>query len=158
VTEYTGWGYSPKPRFFRKGAIFFTGIVHDYMHLTAGAKVVRLELSLAFCIIHFNYRDSSHFIEKLNRYTSIEALHLMDKGEVFSCFRLVIDSLREFYRRFLPDRGYREGVRGFSLALMMAFYRALTWIKVWELHTFKEDPVAERYVRMREKIVKEWRK
>ncbi len=108
--------------------------------------------------IHFNYRDSTHFMEKLNRYTSVEAQHLTDRGEMFSYRHLVIDSLREFYRRYLPGRGYREGVRGLALALMMAFYRALTWIKVWELHTFKDDPVTERYKRMRDEILKEWRK
>src|SRR6266567_757107 len=138
-----------------KGAIYFTGIVHDYMHRTPGAQTVRLESSPTFCIIHFNYRDSTHFMEKLNRYTSVEAQHLTDRGEMFSYRHLVIDSLREFYRRYLPGRGYREGVRGLALALMMAFYRALTWIKVWELHTFKDDPVTERYKRMRDEILKE---
>lgn len=155
--EYSGWGYTPLPRFFRKGAITFTGTIHDYMHRSTNAPVLRLELCSPFCIIHFNYRDSGHFVEKLNRYTGIEAQNLMDRGEVFSYSRLFIGSLREFYRRYLPGRGYREGVRGFSLALMMAFYRALTWIKLWELHEFRDDPVTDRYRRMRDGILGEWR-
>lgn len=156
--EFSGWGYTPLPRFFRKEAIIFTGIVHDYMHRQEGAKSVRLNSCLPFCIIHFNYRDSAHFVDKLNRYTNIEAQHLLDRSEKFSYGKLLIISIREFYRRYLPGRGYREGTRGFSLALMMAFYRALTWIKLWELREFKNDPVNDRYRRLREEILNEWRK
>lgn len=156
--EYSGWGYTPLPRFFRKEAIIFTGIIHDYMHKRVGAKCVRLDACPPFCINHFNYRDSVHFVDKLNRYTSIEAQHLLDCRERFSYSKLLMNSFREFYRRYLPGRGFREGVRGFSLALMMAFYRALTWIKLWELYEFKNDPVNERYRRLREEILKEWRK
>jgi glycosyltransferase involved in cell wall biosynthesis len=156
--EYTGWGYTPLPRFFRKGAVYFTGVVHDYMHRAAGAATVRLASTPALCINHFNYRDATHFVEKLNRYTSIEAQGHLDRGGRFSYTRLVLGSLREFYRRYLPGQGYREGVRGFSLALMMAFYRALTMIKVWELQQYRDDPVTERYRRLREGILREWRK
>lgn len=154
--EYTGWGFTPLPRFFRKGAVCFTGVVHAYMCPTEGAKVIRLDQIPEYCIIHFNYRDSTQFIEKLNRYTSIEAEHLVSSDKVFSCRRLIFDSLREFYRRYLPGCGYREGVRGFSLAVLMAFYRALTWIKVWETYTYRDDPVAERYNRLRDRILREW--
>ena len=157
-TEYTGWGYTPLPRFFRKGAVYFTGNVHDFMHREAGTEAIRLESRAAFCIVHFNYRDAAHFVEKLNRYTSIEAQGLMDRGVNFSCGRMLLASLREFYRRYLPGQGFREGVRGFALAVMMAFYRALTWIKLWELHRYRDDPVTERYQRLRDGILKEWRK
>lgn len=156
--EYTGWGYTPLPRFFRKYAIRFTETVHDYMHTIAGSKVLRLESRPEFCIAHFNYRDSSHFVDKLNRYTSIEAQHLLELGHKFSYRHLLVASLREFYRRYLPGLGYREGVRGFALALMMAFYRAVTWIKLWELREFADDPVVKRYRRIRDDIIKGWRK
>jgi glycosyltransferase involved in cell wall biosynthesis len=156
--EYSGWGYTPLPRFFRKGAVMFTGTIHDYMHCSDSARVVRLDSIQENCIIHFNYRNATHFVDKLNRYTSIEAMKLFDQGERFYYHKLILLTLREFYRRYISGQGYREGVRGFALALMMAFYRALTWIKVWELHTFKHDPVTDRYKRVRDEILKEWRK
>lgn len=154
--EYTGWGYTPLPRFFRRGAVYFTGIIHDYMHCFDGASLMRLDSHRENCIIHFNYRDATHFVEKLNRYTSIEALNFFERGFHFSYYKLILESLREFYRRYFPGLGYREGVRGFSLSLMMAFYRALTYIKLWETAQFQNEPVSVRYDRIREHLLKEW--
>ena len=77
--EFTGWGFTPLPRFFRKEFVLFSGVVHDYMHLVDGARVIRLDSRQENYIEHFAYRDSSHFVEKLNRYTAIEAMHLYDK-------------------------------------------------------------------------------
>lgn len=154
--NFSGWGYTPLPRFFRKGAVFFTGIIHDYMHCSESASVVRLASSPENCIIHFNYRDATHFVEKLNRYTSTEALNLFEKGVRFSCSKLILDSVREFYRRYIPGQGYREGVRGFALCLMMAFYRMLSLIKLWELNEFRQESVAACYEKLRLKILEDW--
>jgi glycosyltransferase involved in cell wall biosynthesis len=154
--EYTGWGFTPLPRFFRKEFILFTGIVHDYMHLVEGARVTRLADSKENCIEHFAYRDSSHFVEKLNRYTTIEAMHLYDGKLPFSIPRLLLAAFREFVRRYFFGKGYREGMRGFSLSLMMAFYRALTFIKLWENYRYENETQDQIYKKMRKDIIDSW--
>ncbi len=154
--EYTGWGYTPLPRFFRRDAICFSGIIHDYMHCADGTSIFRLASIQKNCITHFNYRDAAHFVEKLNRYTSTEALNLFKHGFHFSYHRLMLESLREFYRRYIAGRGYREGVRGFSLSLMMAFYRMLSHIKLWELYEYGQLSVEARYDALRQELMDEW--
>jgi hypothetical protein len=67
-------------------------------------------------------------------------------------------SLRVFFGRFLKGKGYKDGPRGFSLCLMMAFYQALSHIKLWELETFSEDPVTRKYEAMKREILDGWRK
>jgi glycosyltransferase involved in cell wall biosynthesis len=151
--RHGGWGYTPMPRFFRRGMITFRETIHGYMHTVAHAGIFRLELKDENCIEHFNYTDSAHFVEKLNRYTSIEAQHLFQNGEVYSPMKLCSSALREFYNRFIKADGYRDGVRGFSLCLMMSFYRALAYIKLWEMHQFKDEAVSDRYERIRNKIL-----
>lgn len=154
--EYTGWGFTPLPRFFRKGAIVFSGVIHDYMHLADGAQVIRLDSIQENCIEHFAYRDSSHFVEKLNRYTTIEAMHLYDGRVRYSLFRLLASACREFVRRYFLGKGYKEGVRGFSLSVMMAFYRALTFIKLWEKYEFEYTSQVDIYAKMRLDIRDSW--
>jgi len=156
--RYTGWGYTPLPRFFRKGRILFSETVHKYMRPVAGAGVRRLEPTDDNCISHFNYTDSTHFVNKLNRYTTIEAQHLYDRNVPFSSYRLLTAMMREFIVRYIVRKGYREGPRGLSLAIMMAFYRGLSYIKLWEHSEYKDDPVEQRYDRIRSRIISEWDK
>lgn len=156
--RHSGWGYTPLPRLFRQGSIRFEKTIHGYMHIEDGARVDRLPPSDEGCIIHFNYTDSRHFMEKLNRYTGVEAEHLYERGQKFSYQGLFTAALREFHGRYVKGKGYRDGVRGFALSAMMTFYRVLTHIKLWELHEFHDDPVESRYGRLRSKVLGEWRR
>lgn len=154
--QHSGWGYTPLPRFFRKGSISFEKTIHGYMHAISGMKVRRLEPIDKGCIVHFNYTDSRHFVEKLNRYTSIEADHLHERQIPFSYRSLAVAAAREFHGRFIKGNGYRDGVRGFALCAMMTFYRVLTYIKLWERIEFERDPVESRYRRLRDAVLADW--
>ena len=155
--RHSGWGYTPLPRFFRRGKITFTETIHGYMQKAADARVLGLAIKEENCIAHFNYTDSAHFVEKLNRYTNVEAQHLFDKGVKFSFYLLFKAVLGEFYRRFFKGKGYKGGVRGFSLCLMMAFYQALSYIKLWEKREFLNEPVSAVYERIRQAVLEGWR-
>jgi glycosyltransferase involved in cell wall biosynthesis len=154
----SGWGPTPLPRFFRRGKVLFQETVHDYIRKDPAARTLRLSPSPGNCIHHFNYVNAAHFVEKLNRYTDIEAQHLYDAKTPFSYSGLLRASLRIFFGRYLKGKGYRDGPRGFSLCLMMAFYKALAHIKLWEKHEFQEDPVPSRYGRIRRELLAEWNK
>lgn len=154
--EYCGWGYTPIPRFFKKGKINFSSIIHKGIHKIENSTVVRLKNSNEVCVQHFAYRDSRHFVEKLNRYTSIEAQHLYDKQEIFSYYRLLKSSFKEFISRYLIGRGYKEGVRGFSLSFMMGVYSALTYIKLWEQYEFEKRSQDEIYQTIKNNMLDEW--
>jgi glycosyltransferase involved in cell wall biosynthesis len=155
--RHTGWGYTPLPRLFLRGKIHFTETIHGYMHKVQDAKVLRLESRDEFCIYHFNYIDSAHFVEKLNRYTSVEAYRLYGDNIPFSYRRLISAALKEFYGRYFAGKGYKEGARGFSLSAMMAFYRALTYIKLWELYQFEDESIPARYEKIRNSLLTDWR-
>ncbi|MHB8910145.1 MAG: glycosyltransferase family 2 protein [Syntrophales bacterium] len=154
----SGWGYTPQPRFFRRGKVIFGETIHRYFRKADGVATVGLPLNDQNCIIHFNYTDSAHFVEKLNRYTNVEAQHLFESGTKFSYFGLLRAAAREFSSRFFGGKGYSEGPRGFSLSLMMAFYRALSFIKLWEKQEFTKEPVQSIYERERRAILAEWEK
>lgn len=156
--RHSGWGYTPLPRFFKRGKIVFCETIHNYMKKTDNAITFRIEPQNENCLFHFNYADSTHFIEKLNRYTSIEACQFYKQQVRFSYFRLIKAALREFYGRFIKWRGYKDGFRGFALSLMMSFYRALLYIKLWEKYEYKKEPVKEKYHKIKLKILKGWEK
>lgn len=154
----SGWGYTPQPRFFRPGKVIFGEALHNYFRLAEGVVSVSLPPEDGNSIIHFNYTDSAHFVEKLNRYTAVEAEKLSESGAEFSYYGLLRSAWGEFYRRFVTGKGYTEGPRGFSLSLLMAFYRALSFIKLWEKREFAKEPVRDIYDRERRAILAGWKK
>jgi len=156
--KHSGWGYTPHPRFFKRGKIVFCETIHNYMKKTDNAITFRVEPQNENCLFHFNYTDSAHFIEKLNRYTSIEACQFYKQQVKFSYCRLIKAAVREFYSRFIKMRGYKDGFRGFALSLMMSFYRVLSYIKLWEKYEYKEEPVKEKYDKIKLELLKGWGK
>lgn len=154
--KHTGWWPDYHPRFFKRGTITFVENVHAYMNESSAAKKLYLPAEEINSIEHFAYRDSEHFITKLNRYTTIEARHMFDQGQRFSLFRMLAAGFRGFQVRYISQKGYKDGYRGFSLSLMMGFYRTLNYIKLWEYWQNKDLSVQDQYNALKETIIKEY--
>lgn len=155
----TGWGphQDVHPRFFRRGCVSASASIHAYLHVSRGARVVRLEASRELSIAHFNYVDITHFIEKLNRYTSIEAESRLARGEAGSAVSALLAGGREFLRRFLRQGGLRDGWRGYYLALLMAAYRVVTAAKIREMREVGgRDSVERAYLEEADRLLQEY--
>lgn len=131
---HTGWGPAQDrhERFFKPAWVDLTSDVHAYLRVREGARQLSLPVDDAIAIIHFNYVDVGQFVEKLNRYTTFEADRLVRERPERSVVRGAAATIREFVRRFVVKRGYRDGWRGFYLSGMMAFYRFTAHAKAQE--------------------------
>jgi glycosyltransferase involved in cell wall biosynthesis len=130
----TGWWPDYHARFFKREAMNISGDIHNFLTPCPKSKICYLSATYDNAVSHFNYRDSSHFMDKLNRYTTIEASSLYDKHENFSFLTLAWRSIKEFVLRYIYRSGYRDGFRGFVLSLLMVVYRLMIYVKLWELH------------------------
>ena len=151
--RHTGWWPEYHPRFFRRGCLIFSGAIHAYISEAPGVRKLYLPATEENAIAHFAYLDSEHFVTKLNRYTTIEANQMFANGRRFSLLRMIAAGFRGFQVRYLRDRGFLDGFRGFFLSVMMGFYRTLTYIKLWEASRFQDQSVAEVYRELKERIV-----
>ena len=156
--HHTGWGLDTdhQPRFFRRGSLVATATIHDFLKPVSGARIHRLPPDENVAIVHFNYLDVNHFLEKLNRYTTIEAEQApADKNG--SPLAGVWQASREFYRRFVALQGYRDGWRGFYLSAFMAFYRLSAAAKLAERHSgFSPGVAAKVYAETAERLLAEY--
>lgn len=146
--QHLGWGpdRDGQLRLFKKSAVEVTSQIHDFFHVRPDARVETLKYAEGHGIVHFNYIDLNHFIEKLNRYASIEAKQAFERGEKASFPRAVVAAGREWLNRYLRNGGYREGWRGLYLTAMMSMYRLATYGKLTELQTGNaEAAVVARY-------------
>ena len=154
--RYTGWGPAQdhQMRFFRNGFVVGSSLAHRDFTPAEGARTKVLPFNGHNAIIHFNYVDSFHFIEKLNRYTSIEAKQAFERGEQITPWRAALIGLREFLSRYLRAQGFRDGWRGFYLSVFMLFYRLAALAKIQELRTVGPHDVVEAgYRKEAEKIL-----
>jgi hypothetical protein len=73
-------------------------------------------------LIHYNYRTMSQFIAKQRQYVGYEARILRDAGVRPRPWTYLLQPLREFRRRYLTLRGYRDGYWGLVLCALVAYY------------------------------------
>ena len=153
----TGWGPHQDfhPRFFKKDKIDnLNPRIHSGIHPVQGARVLTLPYQGKIALHHFNYVDCAHFIEKLNRYTTIEAQQAFERGEHASMAIAARRAAIEFINRYVRARGYRDGWRGFYLSGFMAMYRWAICAKLQELHsTGGKNKIIEKYHRTAEELI-----
>jgi glycosyltransferase involved in cell wall biosynthesis len=153
---HTGWGphQDIHARFFRRGFLQATDEVHNFLKAVPDARIVELTFEPGCAVVHFNYLNSEHFIEKLNRYTTIEARQAFERGERITPLRAALIGVKEFWIRYLRGQGFRDGWRGFYLSVFMVFYRAAAAAKLQELRVVGPREVTEaRYRQEAEKIL-----
>jgi hypothetical protein len=87
-------------------------------------------------LVHYNYATVAQFLHRQDYYARYEARVLVGKGVCPRFHSLMIQPLREFARRYFTLRGYRDGLHGLLLCMLMAYYTFLAhWRarRIWAL-------------------------
>lgn len=125
--KHTRWSPDAHVWLYDKTKGSWVGSVHEEWVSTESVGILKNAK------LHHSHPSVSAFMDMLNRYTDIESLELYKNGTRFSMFSLLFYSTRSFVGRFLIKQGYLDGLHGFVLSSLMAFYRFTTWVKIWEL-------------------------
>lgn len=142
----TVYAFHPEPRFLSE----YNSVVRLYNkrqmrfpdHPTwdaitpAKGKNVR-ELS-AVCL-HFSSPDLTHYVDKFNRYTSLQAREQKLKPRTVLVMRLLLGFPFDFLKSYLFKRHFTGGVYGFILAVSHAYSRFLKNAKMLEQHLEKDQ-------------------
>lgn len=84
---------------------------------------------------HYAYRDVHHHVETMNRYTTLAAEEMAAAGRGARWADLVVHPPAAFLRNYVLKQGFRDGVAGFVISAMNAFYVFLKFAKLWALQT-----------------------
>jgi glycosyltransferase involved in cell wall biosynthesis len=146
---FTGWGphQDKHIRFFKRGSVSADSAIHSALKPKPGARILDLPYQKDYAIVHFNYLNTAQFIEKLNRYTTIEAQQAMERGKHVTVLRAAAAAIKQFLFRYVRQNGFRDGWRGFYLSLFMAFYVLAKYAKLQEIITVGQREVVEDYYR-----------
>lgn len=152
----SGWGAyeDHQLRLFRSGSVHLSERIHGFIRPTSEARVISMPYKNEIALHHFNYLDSAHFVEKMNRYTTVEARQALERGERVGRSKAMLYSVLTFVDRYIWKKGFLDGWRGFYLSGFMAVYRWLTYAKLQELRSgIDSDRVQQTYQEIAEKLV-----
>lgn len=132
--EHTGWYPDYQPRLFRSGkGKFEEKHVHEFISIDGETKHLKNPL------VHLNYESISQFLDKMVRtYTISEANALIERGYIFNFSDIYKMPLKEFFSRYFARQGYKDGVHGLSISLLMGFYHFIVYLRLWEKNGFEK--------------------
>ncbi len=118
LTLGAGWYPDYQTRLLRVGAAHYDPArkVHEVVLLDGE------EGTLAHPFVHYNYKDVAHFIRTQRKYTDYDARILYEQGIHPKPQNYILQPLRQFRWRFVTLKGYRDGMHGLRLSVLMGWY------------------------------------
>jgi glycosyltransferase involved in cell wall biosynthesis len=101
--------------------------VHESVTLDGSAGRLRGELQ------HLAYRDLSHHLETIDRYTTLAARQMFEEGRRASALDLLVHPPAAFLRNYVLRAGFRQGSTGLIISLVNSYYVMLKFAKLREL-------------------------
>ena len=83
-------------------------------------------------IQHYAYRDVSHHLATIDRYTTLAADQWMEDGRRTTALEAVVHPPLAFLRNYILRGGFRDGAAGVLVSLLNSYYVFLKFVKLWE--------------------------
>ena len=128
--KHGGWYPDYVLRLFKKDRAKFN---HSRVH-----EKVEVDGEIGYLknvLLHYTDPDFTHYLEKLNRYTSLGAEELFNKGKRANLFDVVFRPLAIFLKMYFLKKGFLDGLTGFVLAVSSAFHVFSKYVKLWHLYS-----------------------
>ena len=128
--NHGGWYPDYKVRLFRKDKGYFGGEEpHDKAIIKGQIKRLKNDMW------HFTYRDLSHHLQTINKFSTAAAEQQQTRGkkEKLLLFKLIFKPIVKFLENYILKRGFLDGWPGFVISVFTSFYIFMKYAKYWEL-------------------------
>ncbi|HLT52286.1 MAG TPA: glycosyltransferase family 2 protein [Flavobacteriaceae bacterium] len=126
--HYSGWRNDSVIRLFKRD---FCKYEDKQVHaeIIAQGKVGKLKNKL----YHNTYVTFDKYIEKMNRYAWWQARDYDKKTGKLTPYHFVIKPFWGFFKHYVIQSGFRDGVVGFTIGYMQAYVVFMRYVKLWLL-------------------------
>jgi glycosyltransferase involved in cell wall biosynthesis len=100
--------------------------VHESVVLSGTTGVLRREL------LHYPYRNISHHVQTIDRYTTLAAEDWLAAGRRTTALQVVLHTEFAFLRNYVLKGGFRDGSAGLIVSMLNSYYVFLKFAKLWE--------------------------
>jgi len=126
--KYGGWYPASKVRLFQKNKFRYEEAEVHPRAFTDGACG-----HLKSDIIHRGYPDLEHFLNSVNRQSTLEAVKWIKTGRKMTLVWATWRAVDRFFRRYFGKKGYKDGMYGFIIAFFDTLYQILSYAKFLEM-------------------------
>ncbi len=125
--KHAGWYPANKLRLFMKGRFKYEEVgVHPKVFLDGKTGHLTKD------IVHKGYPDFEHFLQSVNRQTTLEAEKWIQTGRKMTLGLMIWRAVDRFFRSFIGKKGYKDGFVGFMIAYFAFLYQLLSYAKYCE--------------------------
>lgn len=127
-----GCGWYPnwvKRIFNKKEIVFKDDLVHEGLEIKK-----EQEIRLKGCIKHYTMESIEDILSKMNRYTTLSAQELYEKGKKGSVGGAIARFFLVFVKDYFFRMGWRYGYKGFVIAWCNASGAMFKYLKLYELN------------------------
>jgi len=126
--KYGGWYPASKVRLFQKDKFKYEEAqVHPRVFIDGACGHLKSD------IIHRGYPDLEHFLNSVNRQSTLEAEKWIKIGRKMTLFWATWRAVDRFFRRYIRKQAYRDGLYGFVIAFFDSLYQILSYLKFREM-------------------------
>jgi glycosyltransferase involved in cell wall biosynthesis len=126
--KHSDWYPDYVLRLFKKDkARFDESLVHEKLILEGKTGFLNNE------ILHYTDPDISHYLLKMDKYTTLSAKKLLAEGKSLTLFDLLFRPMAIFFKMYLFKSGFLDGWQGFLLACFSSFHVFVKYAKLWYL-------------------------
>lgn len=99
---------------------------HQQIFVEGGTPI----LKSYYC--HYNYLTVNEFIQKTNKYTSLDAKSSKDLNQNF--YSIFLAPIRSFTKLFFFQKGFLDGFLGLEVSYLFSLYNLIEKVKLWEIN------------------------
>jgi hypothetical protein len=128
LIRHSGWRNDKVIRLFQKDKSRYNNkYVHEELITDGKAGYLKNKM------YHNTYTTLDAYIEKLNRYASLQALDYDPKVGKITLYHLFIKPSYRFIKHYFIHFGFLDGFAGFVIAIVSAYAVRMRYIKLWLL-------------------------
>ena len=117
------WARDTQLRLFQKDAVEIAEVsVHESYRVRGAVPTLSAPLN------HYTHPTITESVQRLNRYTTLEARDRASRRRIRACDPLLLPA-GVFFKYYVSKGCWRAGVEGFLLAAITAMYRAVLYVK-----------------------------
>ncbi|MCB1174085.1 MAG: glycosyltransferase family 2 protein [Leptospiraceae bacterium] len=134
--RHGGW-YNARYRLFKKNSARWAGEnPHDFILLEGKSRPTSGPV-LKGDLIHYSFRDLSHQVDTINKFSSIVAFARFQKKKSASILNMLVKPFGKFIECYFFKSGWLDGFAGFVIAVSSAYSTFLKFAKLYELQELK---------------------
>ena len=125
LMKYGGHRPDYSLRLYPRKDICWYGNVHEHVETKLSIRVMHSVMN------HHTYDDWDRYFEKFNRYTTMMAEKMQEKGKKVSFIDILLHPMFAFLRFYILRLGFLDGKQGFIFAVNHYFYTMIKYVKLY---------------------------